>query len=257
MRKIAILSVFIVWAVMTSGCGSEGISKSDLSKIEVTTELDLSVDSTYSNIDWKEHALLSGLPNPNTQKIEIESEDATSISLIISDVSQSGFETYANMCKDKGFNINFSYSDDYFTASSLDGYNLTLYYKNDIKKMDVYLYMQSEIKSTTATEKKAESTTKVKITTEKSTSDNAIRSEVKKTIDTYEAFMNKYVAFMKKYSESNDTASMVKDYAEYMGKYTELVEKFNALENNNLNDSELKYYLEIQNKINTELLTIE
>lgn len=84
-----------------------------------------------------------------------------------------------------------------------------------------------------------------------------IRPEVKKAIDSYESFMNEYIDFMKKYSESDDAVSMANDYAEYMEKYTKVVKDFDALKNNNLNDAELKYYLEVQNKINTDLISIQ
>ena len=69
--------------------------------------------------------------------------------------------------------------------------------------------------------------------------------------------MNEYIDFMKKYSESDDAVSMANDYAEYMEKYTKVVKDFDALKNNNLNDAELKYYLEVQNKINTDLISIQ
>ena len=114
--------------------------------------------------------------------------------------------------------------------------------------------------TTTATtpEKKEEVTTESKLTTtaEKSAS-SEIRPEVKKAIDSYESFMNEYIDFMKKYSESDDAVSMANDYAEYMEKYTKVVKDFDALKNNNLNDAELKYYLEVQNKINTDLISIQ
>ena len=104
----------------------------------------------------------------------------------------------------------------------------------------------------TTTEKKEEVTTESKLTT---TAEN--RPEVKKAIDSYESFMNEYIDFMKKYSESDDAVSMANDYAEYMEKYTKVVKDFDALKNNNLNDAELKYYLEVQNKINTDLISIQ
>lgn len=69
--------------------------------------------------------------------------------------------------------------------------------------------------------------------------------------------MNKYIDFMKKYSESNDAVSMANDYAEYMEKYTKVIKDFDALKDNDLNDTELKYYLEVQNKINTDLISIQ
>lgn len=261
-KKITILvtGIFITVAAI-SGCGSDPTNKTETPKAEATTRLDLSSESTHSNINWKEHPLLSKLPDPNTQKVKIESEDSSSINLYISDVSQGGFSKYADLCKDSGFNVDFSYSDNFFTAGSSDGYDLTLSYDNGEKKMDIYLYALDESESTateTTTEKKEEVTTKSKPTTtaEKGAS-SEIRPEVKKAIDSYESFMNKYIDFMKKYSESNDAVSMANDYAEYMEKYTKVIKDFDALKDNDLNDTELKYYLEVQNKINTDLISIQ
>ena len=88
-KKITILvtGIFITVAAI-SGCGSDPTNKTETPKAEATTRLDLSSESTHSNINWKEHPLLSKLPDPNTQKVKIESEDSSSINLYISDVSQ-------------------------------------------------------------------------------------------------------------------------------------------------------------------------
>ena len=81
-KKITILvtGIFITVAAI-SGCGSDPTNKTETPKAEATTRLDLSSESTHSNINWKEHPLLSKLPDPNTQKVKIESEDSSSINL--------------------------------------------------------------------------------------------------------------------------------------------------------------------------------
>lgn len=83
-----------------------------------------------------------------------------------------------------------------------------------------------------------------------------IRPEIKESIDSYESFMNEYCDFMEKYDESDDVVSMLKDYTSYMAKYADFTKKFDELDDSDLNDAELAYYLEVQNRVNQRLLSV-
>lgn len=79
-----------------------------------------------------------------------------------------------------------------------------------------------------------------------------IRPEVKEAIDSYETFMNSYCDFMTKYAESDDATSMLDDYTDYMNKYIDATKKFSDLEGD-LNDEEIKYYVEVQTRVSQKL----
>lgn len=83
-----------------------------------------------------------------------------------------------------------------------------------------------------------------------------IRPEVKDFLDSYESFMNEYCDFMEKYENSDDVASMLNDYTEYMKKYADFTQKMDDMGNSDLNTEELKYYLDVQNRVSQRLLTV-
>ena len=83
-----------------------------------------------------------------------------------------------------------------------------------------------------------------------------IRPEVKDFLDSYESFMNEYCDFMEKYENSDDVASMLNDYTEYMKKYADFTQKMDDMGSSDLNTEELKYYLDVQNRVSQRLLTV-
>ena len=83
-----------------------------------------------------------------------------------------------------------------------------------------------------------------------------MRPEFKEAMDSYEAFYDEYCAFMKKYQENPADLSLLAEYANMMGKLTEMDEKFDAWENGDLNDEELKYYMEVQTRVTQKMLEV-
>lgn len=83
-----------------------------------------------------------------------------------------------------------------------------------------------------------------------------IRPEVKDFLDSYETFMNNYCDFMEKYENSDDVVSMMNDYTEYMKQYADFTQKMDDMGNSDLNTEELKYYLDVQNRVSQRLLTV-
>lgn len=85
---------------------------------------------------------------------------------------------------------------------------------------------------------------------------NGMRPEFKEAMDAYEAFFDEYAAFMEKFESSGNTASMLLDYAKYMSEYAETMEKLDAMGDEDLNDAELTYYLQVQTRVNKRLLEV-
>lgn len=84
--------------------------------------------------------------------------------------------------------------------------------------------------------------------------DGLIDSEFKAAMDSYEEFFDEYVEIMKKYKENPSDMSILADYATYMGQYADMMQKFEKWENEDLNDAEMAYYLEVQTRISKKLL---
>ena len=88
--------------------------------------------------------------------------------------------------------------------------------------------------------------------------ENGIRPEVKEFLDAYEACMDEYAEFMKRYmnADAADTLAMMGDYYRILAGYTEYAEKLDALDESELTDAELAYYLEVTNRVSQKLLTV-
>ena len=83
-----------------------------------------------------------------------------------------------------------------------------------------------------------------------------IRPEVKEFLDAYEAFMDEYAAFMERYanSDSDDLAAMMGDYASFMSRYADFAEKLDAMDESELTNAELAYYMEVTSRASQKLL---
>lgn len=85
-----------------------------------------------------------------------------------------------------------------------------------------------------------------------------VRKEVKDAIDGYEAFFKEYAAFMKKYSSSSNPLGLMADYTKMMGKYAENLEAWEKFEKkySDMNDAEMKYYLDATVRIEKILMSV-
>ena len=68
-------------------------------------------------------------------------------------------------------------------------------------------------------------------------------------MDSYEAFFDEYVAFMKRYKENPSDLSLLSEYADYMSKYSDYLDKLDDIEQDELTDAELAYYMEVHSRI--------
>ena len=86
--------------------------------------------------------------------------------------------------------------------------------------------------------------------------ENAIRPEVKEFLDSYEAFIDEYAAFMERYanSDSDNLAAMMGDYASFMSRYADFAEKLDAMDESELTNAELAYYMEVTSRASQRLL---
>ena len=86
--------------------------------------------------------------------------------------------------------------------------------------------------------------------------ENEIRPEVKEFLDAYEACMDEYVDFVQKYMNADPSSmvSMMGDYYSILARYTAFAEKIDALDESELTNAELAYYLEVTGRVSQKLL---
>lgn len=85
---------------------------------------------------------------------------------------------------------------------------------------------------------------------------DGMRPEFKEAMDSYEEFYDEYCKIMKKYAKNPYDMELLADYTDMLTKSAEMSEKFAAWENSDLNSVELKYYLDVNNRITKKLLEL-
>lgn len=84
---------------------------------------------------------------------------------------------------------------------------------------------------------------------------NLIRPEIIDFLDSYEAFMDSYIDFMKGYMSADLTEKMqmMTRYTELLTQYTDYMEKVEKLDNSDMNEAEILYYLEVTSRVTKKL----
>lgn len=85
---------------------------------------------------------------------------------------------------------------------------------------------------------------------------DGMRPEFKEAMDSYEAFYVEYCDFMEQYKENPTDMELLTGYTDMMAKAAEMSEKFDAWEESEMNDAELNYYLDVNNRITKKLLEV-
>ncbi len=218
-------------------------------------------DDDYSKIEWPDSKIASLIPKPKSSMGEIIIDDSDSLSITISETELDDYKTYVKDCKSKGFKVDYSNMDDYYSAENKDGYSLTLSYDKDEKTMDISLYSPSKGEDnkdseTKETSKKSSKSSKTKSSKASSKSKAGTSTNFKKTMDEYEKFMNKYVDFMKKYNKSDNALELLSDYSDMMDKYNKFSKKIEDIDENSLSTEDYAYYIEVTNRVNKKLLEV-
>ena len=97
-----------------------------------------------SEFEWNNMALAEIIPEPesNLGSHLMNSEDYLSVD--VHEVSKEAYKEYVNGCREKGFTVDMSETDGYYSASNADGYELMLYYFDDEQYMSIDLNAPSE-----------------------------------------------------------------------------------------------------------------
>ena len=164
------------------------------------------------------------------------------------------YKDYVKACEDKGFTIDHSKDDEYYSAKDANGYKLTLRYLG-FNKIEISLKAPEGGVATPSTEPSNPNTTE-----KEPEKDNADKGDLdpnfKAAMDSYEEFMDEYVAFMKKYKDNPNDLGILTDYADYMSKYADFVEDFEKWEDEEMTAAETAYYIEVQSRVSRKLLEV-
>ena len=203
---------------------------------------------------WSDYVLSEKLPEPKTLKGKLNYDSSSSLSIDIAGVDKNEYKSYVNACKEKGFNIDIYNSSDSFRAKNEEGYSLYLSYDDDDKEYSISLREPEKETNNESIETNEEQTNDNKTESNSSTTEsNGLRTNFKNAMDSYESFMNEYVEFMKKYNANPTSLTLLNQYSSYLEKYNKFAEDFDKWDEEDMNDAELKYYLEVLSRVTNKL----
>ena len=80
--------------------------------------------------------------------------------------------------------------------------------------------------------------------------------EFKKTMDDYEAWFDHYCEVMKKYEENPSDLELLSEMTDLLSEETEMLEQMENMDESEMNNAELAYYLEVTARIEKKLLEV-
>lgn len=233
-KFLMILGIFLLIGIIGSACGG-----------------DSEKETTY---EWPDNSMSQMLPEPEGTITWLSTTDGEYLSADV-DCDVDEYKEYVEACKDKGFDIDqkSSQSGDsyYYDAKNKKDLALSVNYIAD--SMSISLTAKEEEEEAEETTEAAEKETAA---AKKKDSGSKVSPDFKKTMDSYEEFMDKYVDFMKKYENSDDVASMMGDYADMMEQYSDYMDKIEAIDEDELSDADLAYYLKVTARVEKKLAEV-
>ena len=221
------------------------------SKQEMNVYLD--APEEMDEFEWPTNGLGKMLPATKSTLGDISWDNSETFIVHVGDMTIDDYKDYVKACEDKGFTVDHSKDDGYYSAKDANGYKLTLRYLG-FNKIEISLKAPEEHTTTPATGSSKPDTEKEP--EKDNTNNSGIDPDFKAAMDAYEKFMNEYVAFMKKCKDNPSDLSLLADYADYISKYADYAEDFAKWEDEEMNAAEAAYLLEVQTRVNKKLLEI-
>lgn len=234
------------------------------SNADMSIKLETPMEMT--TITWPTSAAGKQLPTPKSTMGKFSYEHDDNFFVYIGNTSKADYSEYVNTCSEKGFNVDYNKGDNYYYADNSEGWKVDIrYVGNNVMSIKINAPKSEDTDSTLNSSTESEETTKPVESSKPSESSskpdnsnlvNGMHKDFKEAMDSYEKFMDEYVSFMKKYNANPTDMGLLSDYANYMSKYTDMVSKFDKWENEDLNDTELAYYLDVQTRVTKKLLEV-
>ena len=217
---------------------------------------------------WPKTNIGAKLPTPESTTGGNFIEDDDMLSIDVCDTNDEQYAAYIDAVLEKGFTVDYSRSDGWFSGETKDGYSVTISRDESNKDiMSISLYgpddsstsdtsTSSDTSASNSSNSSSSAGTTTKEDTEKAEDKKSTSSDFKSTMDSYEAFVDKYVAFMEKYKSSGDPVSMLSDYSAMMDELNTYSTKIDSIDSGSLGASDLAYYNEVMARCTQKLASI-
>lgn len=217
---------------------------------------------------WPKTNIGAKLPTPESTTGGNFIGDDDMLSVDVCDTNDEQYAAYIDAVLEKGFTVDYSRSDGWFSGETKDGYSVTISRDESNKDiMSISLYgpddsstsdtsTSSDTSASNSSNSSSSAGTMTKEDTEKAEDKKSASSDFKSTMDSYEAFVDKYVAFMEKYKNSGDPVSMLSDYSAMMDELNTYSTKIDSIDSGSLGASDLAYYNEVMARCTQKLASI-
>lgn len=217
---------------------------------------------------WPKTNIGAKLPTPESMTGGNFIEDDDMLSIDVCDTNDEQYAAYIDAVLEKGFTVDYSRSDGWFSGETKDGYSVTISRDESNKDiMSISLYgpddsstsdtsTSSDTSASNSSNSSSSAGTTTKEDTKKTEDKKSTSSDFKSTMDSYEAFVDKYVAFMEKYKSSGDPVSMLSDYSAMMDELNTYSTKIDSIDSGSLGASDLAYYNEVMARCTQKLASI-
>ena len=206
------------------------------------------------NIIWPTTGLATKIPKPNSTLGKISLDDSDTFSVYIGNTSEEDFENYIKVCQEIGYVNNHSKSDKTYSAENNENYELVIEFTgNKTMYISVDAPEENESKKETKKEDIPKEDEKSSADSNSTTNNSSLRTDFKNAMDSHEKFMDEYIVFMQKYNSNPTDYELLKEYSTYLTKYNDMLDKFEKWEDEDLNDAETAYYIEVQTRVNKKL----
>lgn len=217
---------------------------------------------TEAAYQWPQTDLGSKIPKPDVKILESSLDMEELLMFDAYGMSLEQFDAYVKECKSMGYTVDPSGYEGFYSADNAEGYNIYLYYEEDDCAMSGTV--ESPYDKDEESSGDEESADTVSEDTEDADSDTypdsdkktvaGIRPEFKEAMDSYEAFYDEYCDFMKKYNANPSDRTLLDGYMDMLDRSVEMTEKFEAWDEGEMNDEELKYYLDVNNRVSKKMI---
>lgn len=230
----------------------------ELSKYSDNYSITLNAPMQMSENAWPNNELANMLPKPESTTGKVFSDSSNQLIYYVGSMNDDAYNKYIEQVKEKGFDKDYNSLEKSYSAENDEGYEVRIS-KEGFNIVEISITKPSKqnastnITSSTTT---TESSTNTESSKEesKTTNSTGIRPDFKNAMDSYEKFMNQYCDFMIKYNKNPSDITLIKDYAKMVSDYDKYTKDFENWKSEDLNDEEMKYYLDVQNRVSKKLV---
>ena len=230
--------------------------------------IELEAPLAMGTITWPGGTAGSMLPAPKSSTGRYQYEYDDHFFVYVGDTTKADYDAYVAACSDCGFNVDYNKGDTHYYADNAEKWHLSLNYEGN-STMSIQISAPSEAKETqtqAASETTAGTAEETPETTQPNTeaaaiateaaSTGGIRPEFKEAMDAYEAYYDEYCDFMVSYQKNPTDLKLVAQYGQLLTRMAEVNEAFEKWDESEMNNDELKYYLEVNSRVTQKLLEV-